>query len=41
VHAHGVAAVVTTHDAALVRRADRVLELHDGRAKPPVRQAAG
>jgi len=31
VHARGVAAVVTTHDAALVRRADRVLELHDGR----------
>ena len=33
VHSRGVAAVVTTHDAALVRRADRVLELHDGRAK--------
>ena len=33
VHARGVAAVVTTHDAALVRRADRVLELHDGRAR--------
>lgn len=32
VHARGVAAVVTTHDAALVSRADRVLELHDGRA---------
>ena len=28
---HGVAAVVTTHDAALMSRADRVLELHDGR----------
>ncbi len=33
VHARGVAAVVTTHDAALVSRADRVLELHDGRAR--------
>ncbi|WP_136708540.1 ABC transporter ATP-binding protein [Agromyces sp. H66] len=33
VHARGVAAVVTTHDPALVTRADRVLELHDGRAK--------
>ncbi|MGR0319158.1 ABC transporter ATP-binding protein [Agromyces sp. ZXT2-3] len=32
VHAEGVAAVVTTHDPALVRRADRVIELHDGRA---------
>ena len=43
VHARGVAAVVTTHDAALVRRADRVLELHDGRVKArlphPHRQA--
>jgi putative ABC transport system ATP-binding protein len=35
VHARGVAAVVTTHAAALVRRADRVLELHDGRVKTP------
>lgn len=33
VHARGVAAVVTTHDPALVRRADRVLELHDGRVR--------
>ena len=33
VHSRGVAAVVTTHDAALVRRADRVLELHDGRVR--------
>ncbi|GAA1962471.1 ABC transporter ATP-binding protein [Agromyces allii] len=33
VHARGVAAVVTTHDPALVRRADRVLELHDGVVK--------
>ena len=28
---HGVAAVLTTHDPALMDRADRVLELHDGR----------
>ncbi|UOQ88335.1 ABC transporter ATP-binding protein [Agromyces endophyticus] len=35
VHARGVAAVVTTHDAALVSRADRVIELHDGRAREP------
>ena len=33
VHARGVAAMVTTHDPALVRRADRVLELHDGRVR--------
>jgi len=39
VHARGVAAVVTTHDAALVRRADRVLELHDGRAKAAIAPA--
>ncbi|MBD8078132.1 ABC transporter ATP-binding protein [Cellulosimicrobium arenosum] len=31
VHSRGVAAVVSTHDPLLVRRADRVLELHDGR----------
>ncbi|MDO8144303.1 ABC transporter ATP-binding protein [Isoptericola sp. 178] len=30
VHAEGVAAVVTTHDPELVRRADRVVDLHDG-----------
>ena len=30
VHSRGVAAVVTTHDPALVQRADRVVELHDG-----------
>lgn len=35
VHTRGVAAVVTTHDAALVSRADRVIELHDGRARDP------
>lgn len=31
VHARGVGAVVTTHDPNLVKRADRVVELHDGR----------
>ena len=35
VHAHGVAAVVTTHDPALIGRADRVVELHDGVARVP------
>jgi putative ABC transport system ATP-binding protein len=40
VHARGVAAVVPTHDAALVSRADRVLELHDGRARARDRDTA-
>jgi putative ABC transport system ATP-binding protein len=31
VHGQGIAAVVTTHDPLLMARADRVLELHDGR----------
>ncbi|NJC23126.1 putative ABC transport system ATP-binding protein [Arthrobacter pigmenti] len=31
VHSHGVAAIVSTHDPLLMQRADRVLELHDGR----------
>jgi putative ABC transport system ATP-binding protein len=31
VHTRGIAALVTTHDPLLVQRADRVLELHDGR----------
>lgn len=30
VHEHGTAAVVTTHDQAMLARTDRVLELHDG-----------
>lgn len=34
VHTERVAAVVTTHDPELVARADRVLDLHDGRAAP-------
>lgn len=32
VHGGGVAAVVATHDPLLAARADRVIELHDGRA---------
>jgi putative ABC transport system ATP-binding protein len=31
VRQHNVAAVVTTHDPALMGRADRVLEMHDGK----------
>lgn len=31
VHERGVAAVVSTHDPLLMERADRVVELHDGR----------
>jgi putative ABC transport system ATP-binding protein len=31
VHSRGLAAVVSTHDPLLVQRADRVIELHDGR----------
>jgi putative ABC transport system ATP-binding protein len=34
VHTRGVAAIVTTHDPLLMDRADRVLELHDGRILP-------
>ncbi|WP_127792425.1 ABC transporter ATP-binding protein [Agromyces sp. LHK192] len=33
VHARQVAAVVTTHDPAFAARADRVVELHDGRVR--------
>ena len=28
---HGVAAILTTHDPTLMHRADRILQLHDGR----------
>jgi putative ABC transport system ATP-binding protein len=31
VHTRGIAAVVSTHDPILVQRADRLIELHDGR----------
>ncbi|MCB7136529.1 ABC transporter ATP-binding protein [Cellulosimicrobium marinum] len=34
VHRRGVAAVVSTHDPILMQRADRVVELHDGRVVP-------
>jgi putative ABC transport system ATP-binding protein len=34
VREQGVAAIVTTHDPAMMERADRVLELHDGRLVP-------
>jgi len=34
VHQRRTAAVVATHDAAMLARADRVLELHDGRLRP-------
>ncbi|GAA5149528.1 ABC transporter ATP-binding protein [Microbacterium pseudoresistens] len=34
VHERGTAAVVATHDAAMLARADRVLELHDGVLQP-------
>ncbi|UOE42540.1 ABC transporter ATP-binding protein [Agromyces larvae] len=40
VHGEGVAAVVTTHDPALVDRADRVIELHDGVGTARPRAAA-
>ncbi|MFF3601881.1 ABC transporter ATP-binding protein, partial [Kitasatospora indigofera] len=33
VHSQGIAAVVSTHDPLLMQRADRILELHDGRAR--------
>ncbi|WP_324650766.1 ABC transporter ATP-binding protein [Georgenia sp. H159] len=35
-HARGLAAVVSTHDPVLMQRADRVVELHDGRLAEPV-----
>ncbi|MET0783684.1 ABC transporter ATP-binding protein [Leifsonia flava] len=33
VHDRGIAAIVSTHDPLLVQRADRVLEMHDGRLR--------
>ncbi|MFP3465544.1 ABC transporter ATP-binding protein [Leifsonia sp. SIMBA_070] len=38
VHGRGIAAVVTTHDPLLMARADRVLELHDGRLASDARR---
>ncbi len=40
VHDRGLAAVVSTHDPLLMGRADRVLELHDGRAQRRGRHSA-
>lgn len=40
VHDRGLAAVVSTHDPLLMGRADRVLELHDGHARPRGRHRA-
>lgn len=38
VHNQGVAAVLTTHDPLLMKRADRVIEIHDGQlVQPPSR----
>lgn len=34
VHGEGIAAIVATHDPLVVQRADRIVELHDGRAAP-------
>ncbi|MEO8263128.1 MAG: hypothetical protein ABI566_11220 [Pseudolysinimonas sp.] len=31
VHQRGMAAIVATHDPAMMARADRVIDLHDGR----------
>lgn len=41
VHTRGVAAIVTTHDPLLMDRADRVLELHDGRIRPSTTTESG
>ena len=38
-HERGMAALVATHDPLLLRDADRVLEIHDGRLPEPVRTA--
>ena len=42
-HARGIASVVSTHDAALMERADQVVDLHDGRrtGTAPATGAAG
>ena len=40
VHRRGMAALVTTHDPLLLRDADRVLEIHDGRLSEDGRVAA-
>ena len=40
-HERGMAALVSTHDPLLLRDADRVLEIHDGRLTDPARVAPG
>ena len=40
-HSQGLAAIVATHDPLLVARADRVVELHDGRLTAGSRPAPG
>ena len=40
VHTQGIAAIVSTHDPLLVQRADRVIELHDGRVTSDSRASA-
>ena len=40
VHSQGLAAIVSTHDPLLVQRADRVIELHDGRVTSVAAPAA-
>ncbi|SDG61692.1 ABC transporter ATP-binding protein [Microbacterium pygmaeum] len=40
VHTRQIAAIVSTHDPLLVRRADRVIEIHDGRVAPALAPAA-
>ena len=39
-HTQGLAAIVSTHDPLLVARADRVIELHDGRITSVARRDA-
>ena len=34
VHSQGVAAIVSTHDPKMTERADRIIEIHDGRIVP-------
>jgi putative ABC transport system ATP-binding protein len=41
VRTQSIAAVVSTHDPLLVQRADRVIELHDGRITSEGRGGAG
>lgn len=40
-HERGMAALVSTHDPLLLRDADRVMEIHDGRLTDPARVAPG